>query len=121
MITPASQSAEFFAAFAAGGVAALCYNLLWYARYAFSFKMWATLTADLIFGVCAVGGLFYAVQLSAHGAMRIYHILGFMCGFTVINFPFKRYIRNFTLKLSAAVVRLYKKLQSLPLTKKIFK
>lgn len=121
MITANSQAFGFFICICTGCVSAIIYNALWYIRKLVNFNKVITFITDIIFGVFVIVSMFYTLQYVCLGDIRFYHFAGFMCGFVLLNSFLSTIIRKFVIKIAQFIVRIYKRLQSLPLTKKIFK
>lgn len=121
MITAGSQASEFFICLCAGFASAVFYDALWYIRKILNFNKLITFFIDIAFGVFVVFSLFYSLQFACYGNARFYHYASFICGFLLLNSILSKLIRSAVIKVAHFFVKLYKRLQSISITKKIFK
>lgn len=121
MVTAGSQAFGFFICICTGCISAVLYNALWYIRKLVNFNKIITFFTDIFFGVFVIISMFYTLQYVSLGEIRFYHFAGFMCGFILLNSFLSTIIRKYVIKTAHFVMRIYKRLQSLQLTKKLFK
>lgn len=118
--SPITEAYEFMTMLLAGFSAELLYELFGYVKSVFTGKITLVIT-DTLFVISTGAILFLTLQYACGGNIRFYQIAGFMLGYYIFNRVFARVFKRGIKTAGAFAARVYDKLQSLPLIRKIFK
>ena len=97
------QPLIFLACLGAGALSALVYGGCYIFRFFANHKKWAEILADLLFMLTSASTYLIALFYSGFAEIRLYTLLGFLCGFFPIYFllrPLRKFLPKLREKLS---------------------